>query len=230
MPHMPDSHHADHDLELVAAFAAGDATGADLETATSLVAACAECAALHHDLRAIAAALPALPAPVRPRDFRLSPDQAASLRPRGLRALLAAFASPRLSFATPLGSGLAALGIIGILVASGGLPTGGATSTAVDDANRTTLQAPAEAGAAAASPAPAASAAPAAQLADPSAVLKSAPDGAAAAGQSAPEVLPAPTAAPADPDLLLVAAVVLLFLGTALVAARLVSTRLARAP
>ncbi len=75
MPHIPD--HAAHDQELVAAYAAGDAAGADLETATALVASCAECAALHHDLRLIAAALPALPAPVRPRDFRLTPGQAA---------------------------------------------------------------------------------------------------------------------------------------------------------
>ena len=44
----------------------------ELDDATALVAACADCAALHHDLRAIAAALPALPAPPRTRDFRLT--------------------------------------------------------------------------------------------------------------------------------------------------------------
>ena len=126
---MPDSHHDTHDLELVAAFAAGDAAGADLETATVLVSSCGDCAMLHHDLRAIAAALPELPVPARPRDFRLTPEQAASLRPRGIRGLLAAFASPRLSFATPLGSGLAAIGIIGVLVASGGLPVGGGATS-----------------------------------------------------------------------------------------------------
>ena len=65
MPHPspPSAAHAAHDPLLVAAYAAGDATGAELETATALVAACAACAALHHDLRAIAAALPAMPAP-----------------------------------------------------------------------------------------------------------------------------------------------------------------------
>ena len=134
---MPDSHHDTHDLELVAAFAAGDATGADLETVTALVASCADCAALHHDLRAIAAALPAIPVPVRPRDFRLTQEQAASLRPRGFRGILAAFASPKLSFATPLGTGLAAIGIVGVLVASGGLPVGGGATSgaAAEDAN-----------------------------------------------------------------------------------------------
>ena len=65
--------HAAHDADLVAAYAAGDATGAELEAATTLVAACAGCAALHRDLRTIAAALPAMPSPRRTRDFRLTP-------------------------------------------------------------------------------------------------------------------------------------------------------------
>ena len=43
---------------LIAAFAAGDVEGADLKRAQALVAACDDCAALHHDLRAIAAAMP----------------------------------------------------------------------------------------------------------------------------------------------------------------------------
>ncbi|HEU0244116.1 MAG TPA: hypothetical protein VFQ75_09440 [Candidatus Limnocylindrales bacterium] len=128
MPHIPDTLHDAHDLELVAAYAAGDAEGPALDEATALVASCTECAALHHDLRAIAAAMPELPAPARPRDFRLTPEQAASLRPGGIRGLLAAFSGPRFAFATPLGTGLAALGIVGILVASGGFASGGASS------------------------------------------------------------------------------------------------------
>ena len=227
MPHMPDSHHDTHDLELVAAFAAGDAAGADLETATVLVSSCGDCAMLHHDLRAIAAALPELPVPARPRDFRLTPEQAASLRPRGIRGLLAAFASPRLSFATPLGSGLAAIGIIGVLVASGGLPVGGgATSgTAAQDADARSLEAPAEMGAAAASPA--ALTGPAAESIDPNTVLKSETDGAAATGPA--DALPVP-ATTDGPDALLVLGVVLVFTGSALVAMRFVARRLARAP
>ncbi len=128
MPHLPDSQHPDHDLELIAAYAAGDATGPELDRATALVAGCAECAALHHDLRSIAAAMPALPAAVRTRDFTLTPEQAAGLRPTGIRGLLATLSGPRFSFATPLGTGLAALGIIGVLVASGGLPASGGTA------------------------------------------------------------------------------------------------------
>jgi hypothetical protein len=131
MPTIPDLHrHATHDQELVAAYAAGDATGADLDTAIALVAGCAACAALHHDLRAIAAALPTLPAPARSRDFRLSPEQAAALRPTGWRRLAGVLAGPRFSFAAPLGAGLAALGLATLLLTGPGLPLGmgGATS------------------------------------------------------------------------------------------------------
>ena len=115
MPHLPD--HRNHDPLVIAAYAAGDADGADLEQARDLVAACDDCAALHHDLRAISAALPATPAPVRPRDFRLTPEQAAQLRPAGWRRFLAPLAGPRFAFAAPLGGSLAALGIAGILIA-----------------------------------------------------------------------------------------------------------------
>ena len=115
MPHLPD--HRNHDQLLIAALAAGDAEGTDLEQARDLVAACDECAALHHDLRAISAALPATPVPTRSRDFRLTPEQADALRPAGWRRLLAPLAGPRFAFAAPLGGSLAALGIAGILVA-----------------------------------------------------------------------------------------------------------------
>ncbi len=131
MPHLPD--HRNHDLLLIAALAAGDAEGADLEQARDLVAACDECAALHHDLRAISAALPATPVPTRSRDFRLTPEQADSLRPAGWRRLLAPLAGPRFAFAAPLGGSLAALGIAGILVA-------GAASTPIANVPSTDRQ------------------------------------------------------------------------------------------
>ncbi len=154
MPH-PSAGHAGHDQLVIAAYAAGDATGPDLDAAAALVATCDECAVLHHDLRAIATATASLPAPVRTRDFRLTGDQAASLRPAGWRRLLAPFAGPRFAFAGPLGGGLAALGIAGVLVAGGlGIPMGGAASA---PAAATDAQAESDGAAAAA----AASAAPA---------------------------------------------------------------------
>ena len=131
MPNVP-TRHADHDPLLVAAYAAGDATGTELDAAQALVAGCPDCAALHHDLRSIAAALPTLPVPVRRRDFRLAPEQAAALRPPGWRRLLDVFAGPRFRFAGPLGTGLATLGLAGLLVAGGaGVPLGGGTTSSV---------------------------------------------------------------------------------------------------
>src|SRR4029079_17210863 len=79
----------------------------------------------------ISTALPELPAPVRRRDFRLTPEQAASLRPAGWRGVLAAFAAPRFRLAAPLGAGLAAAGLAGLLLASpGGLLPGAASGSA----------------------------------------------------------------------------------------------------
>ena len=143
--------HADHNLLLVSTNAAGDATGRELDEALALVAGCPDCAALHHDLRAIAAAMAALPAPVRTRDFRLTPEQAAALRPAGWRRLLAPFAGPRFSFAAPLGTALATLGIAGILVSGGiGLPLAG---SAASMAEAPAPEVPMAAGAPAAAPA-----------------------------------------------------------------------------
>jgi hypothetical protein len=228
MPHIPDTAHDTHDLELVAAHAAGEARGADLEQATALVAACTECAALHHDLRAIAAAMPELPAPARPRDFRLTPEQAASLRPTGIRGFLAAFSAPRFAFATPLGTGLAALGIVGVLVASGG--------TAGGRDNGAAVTAPAVAPAPSAASIYAASAAPAAEVPAPSSEAltglsqKSTPADAAAGTGPADETAIAVDASTAASSPLGALSVVLVLLGIALVAARLVARRSARAP
>ena len=149
MPHIPDSRHSDHDPLAIAAYAAGDATGTELQLASDLVASCADCAALHDDLRAISAALPELPAPVRPRDFTLTPEQAASLRPSGWRRFLAPLAGPRFAFAGPLGGGLATLGIAGLLVAGSlgapvaGTGAGSAAAPESTDQQQITMQAPA---------------------------------------------------------------------------------------
>jgi len=186
--------HATHDTLLVAAFAAGDATGAELETAVALVAGCPGCAALHGDLRLIAAALPAMPTPRRSRDFRLTAGQAASLRPAGWRRLLAPFAGPRFAFAAPLGSGLAALGLAGLLLAGTGLPLGGSSAGAI----------PAAAPAASAAPTAedgfvsmaAASAAPAPEAQGP-VTAPAGNTGAAATAGPAATAAPAPTAGPA---------------------------------
>ena len=244
MPHLPDSQHPDHDLELIAAYAAGDATGLELDRATALVAACTDCAALHHDLRSIATAMPELPSPARTRDFRLTPEQAAELRPKGIRGLLATLSGPRFSFATPVGTGLAALGIVGVLVASGGLPAGSGGAdreeAAAQDVRSAASAAPEAQGAYAAGAQPAASAAASAGSDTSGEVAPGASDVAQKAG-AGPAAMPSPDAddvtndaqeAAASPaqDPWLGVAIVLVFAGAALVAARLVARRLARAP
>ncbi len=109
-----DSHPA-HDSYLIAQLAADDLTGPDREFAERLVAACPRCADLLADLRAIASATADLPAPVRPRDFRLTPADAARLRSRW-RRWLGGLAEPRFSFAQPLGAALATIGLAGLLL------------------------------------------------------------------------------------------------------------------
>ncbi|OGO58028.1 MAG: hypothetical protein A2V85_01935 [Chloroflexi bacterium RBG_16_72_14] len=192
---------------------------------------CAECAALHHDLRAITAALPTLPAPARPRDFRLTPGQAASLRPTGWRRLLGTLAGPSFRLAAPVGTGLAALGLAGILVGSlGGIPLGMGGAASGDDAFRNGgagLTGPAMASAA---PSPAGgieiqaepTAAPAAS-GNPAAALQPSEDDAAGT------LLATPDADRTVPPLV-VGSVVALLAGVGLVGARLLGSRLSRAP
>jgi hypothetical protein len=134
MPHLPDSHH-DHDLALIAALAAGDAQGRDHTRATELVTSCADCALVRDDLVALASSLHTLPAPRRTRDYRLTAEQAATLRPTGWRRLLGAFGGTGFRFATPVGTAMATLGIAGLLLSAvpSALPagtTGDGTTTA----------------------------------------------------------------------------------------------------
>ena len=117
MPHVSEQH-AQHDPLLVVSLAAGDLTGADRDHAASLIDSCAECATLHDDLLAIARATAAVPPATRSRDFRLTPEQAARLRPAGWRRFVAAFASPQLAMTRQLGVGLTTLGLAGLLVSA----------------------------------------------------------------------------------------------------------------
>src|SRR5690242_847221 len=101
MPHVsefqvrPD--HDGHDRLLVAALAAGDLTGGERDHALELIRTCAPCAELHEDLVAIARATAVVPPTIaRPRDFQLTPADAARLRPAGWRRVLGALAGARL--------------------------------------------------------------------------------------------------------------------------------------
>jgi hypothetical protein len=139
------AYHSKHDLELVAAWAAGEATGPDLERAERLLDACDLCVVVARDLRAITLALQELPAveampglPAAPRDFRLTAEQAARLRSnvplvQWTDRLVAAV----VAFGRPVGASLAALGFVGLLVGAtslgflgGGAAFGGGATSA----------------------------------------------------------------------------------------------------
>jgi hypothetical protein len=78
--HSLSAEHRRHDRLLVARFAVGDAAFGQDHEAADLVRRCNECAALAADIRAISGSVAKLPAAPRPRDFRLTTEQAANLR------------------------------------------------------------------------------------------------------------------------------------------------------
>jgi hypothetical protein len=168
MPH-DSAQHDQHDQLLVVSLAAGDLTGADRDRATSQIAECAECARLNDDLLVIARATAALPAAVRPRDFQLSPEQAARLRPAGWRRFVAAFAQPRLAMTRQLGVGLTTLGIAGLMLSAIGsinigFGMGAAAPAAQGPANESTTKDYTDTGAGGAAPSRAAASAEAAPV------------------------------------------------------------------
>lgn len=144
--------HALHDEELIAAFAAGDVEEAgDAERARSLVERCAFCRDLHRDLTAIRTAIQASGTAAQragtraaPRDFRLTADDAARLRPGSPIARVAARLGWRArvglgvaAFGRPVGSAMATFGVVGLLIGSltlGGSPLASTTGAAAPSA------------------------------------------------------------------------------------------------
>src|SRR3954451_9763172 len=113
----PDAHR-DHDPDLIASLLDREAGGPDRDRATALVTSCNACARLHADLVALTAAVRVQPTPARPRDFSITPEDAARLRRgRGWRRLLA-LGGPRDRLTRPLALGLTTLGVAGLLLAN----------------------------------------------------------------------------------------------------------------
>ena len=110
--------HERHDPLLIAGHAAGDLTGRDADTAVALVRDCPACATLETDLRALATTVHDLPASARPRDFRLTPADAAKLRRDGWRRVRDVVRGDAFRLARPVGAGLASLGFAGLVFAS----------------------------------------------------------------------------------------------------------------
>jgi hypothetical protein len=134
VPHTPAAEAADH-AELIVALDAGDLSGLDLDRALALAASCAGCGALLGDLAAIRGALPEVPVPPRRRDYRLTDEDAARLRPTGWRRALDWLAAPR-SSVRPLATGLATLGVVGLLLTAGLPGFGGGAAMAPSTGER----------------------------------------------------------------------------------------------
>jgi hypothetical protein len=95
-----------------------DLAPAELTRARSALESCGACADLFVDLVAVSAAIPSAAIPARPRDFTLTPADAARLRSRGLRRWFSAIGSARDGITFPLALGLTTMGIAGLLLAT----------------------------------------------------------------------------------------------------------------
>lgn len=129
----PTIDHADHDALLIASYAAGDVAGEDVVRAEALVAGCEDCRLLALDLRSIASATRDLGGwhATAARDFRISPEEAERARRLPLIRRLSTRLGLGDAVIRPAGLGLAALGLVGILVTGAGLgsPTGTGTGS-----------------------------------------------------------------------------------------------------
>jgi hypothetical protein len=120
----PSTGHANHDESLVVRLYGNDVGPDERALALDLVAGCEECAALFADMGEIASATAALPAPARPRDFMLTPADAARLR----AAQPARGRSAWRGLTRQLGGAFATLGLVGIIVAGASTAIAPATS------------------------------------------------------------------------------------------------------
>ncbi len=117
--------HAGHDELLIARLFGGDVTDVERAHALEVMADCPECESLFGELGAMAKATKALPVPLRPRDFTLTGADAARLSRRPRRRWVMSGLGLRRS----LGGSLAALGIVGVVLAGTTTVLGGSVST-----------------------------------------------------------------------------------------------------
>src|SRR5512146_583877 len=103
---VPNAEHDRHDPLLVASLLDRSTDAPERRLGETLVASCAECAALHEDLLALRSAARSLPTPPRTRDYSLTSDDARRLRRKGWRRLVAIFGSTRDAVSRPLAIGL----------------------------------------------------------------------------------------------------------------------------
>ncbi len=134
--------HRRHDRVLIARFAGGDSYPTEEREARALVAGCTECAALAADIRLLARATGALPAARRPRDFRLTSEQAERVRGSALARLLRALGGPGWGTLRPVAGVAMSIGLA-LAVIGGGLPMVLPAAGGPSDLNTFGTQAPA---------------------------------------------------------------------------------------
>jgi hypothetical protein len=121
-PSRPSNDHARHDRPLVARFAAQDAYPTEVDEAQALVQRCADCAALAADVRALMQATAQLPPIPRPRDFRLTAEQAEQLRGSTFERFLRRLSAPRLNVLRPVAGVALSVGLVMAVVGAAGQP------------------------------------------------------------------------------------------------------------
>jgi hypothetical protein len=127
------SGHAGHDRWLVVRLTTdrSDLTSDETVRARALLASCADCVALASDIEVISRAVATSVTPPRPRDFRLTPHQAESMRDGVLARLRRWLASPGAFVVRPLAGTAVTLGLV-LAIASPVLRPAG---TPASDAN-----------------------------------------------------------------------------------------------
>jgi hypothetical protein len=123
----PSSDHAGHDRWLVVRWTTDPADLSPGETAQAraLLAGCTDCAALAADLGIITRATASSIVPARPRDFRLTPAQAAGARGSIIDRARRWLGSPGSAVVRPLAGAGVAMGLVLVLLAPSLQPAGG---------------------------------------------------------------------------------------------------------
>ena len=132
-PDQPTTPHAGHDRLLLVAGLDPDASAAEQARRKQQLESCAECRSLVAELALISAAVSNdLPRPARPRDFRLTVQQADRLRGSPLSRLLDRLAAPRFGSLQPLAGMAMVVGAALIVLSSTnwGFASSGAASPA----------------------------------------------------------------------------------------------------
>lgn len=120
----------------------GDSYPTELPEARQLLASCNDCAALAADVRLIAASMQRLPQPRRPRDFRLTPEQAQRAHGSAVERFFRALGGTGWATLRPVAGVAMSIGLV-LAVVGATMPGYLAPASAPSQESRTGGQAPA---------------------------------------------------------------------------------------